>query len=117
MLIHGLLAVLLFQLIGELIVVTVGLPIPGPVLGMVLLLAALLFSKEVPAALRQVSDALLGNLALLFVPAGVGLILHFELLRSEWWIILIAIILSSIGASIVTALVFRWLLRRQEGKS
>jgi holin-like protein len=117
MLIHGLLAVLFFQLMGELIVISAGLPLPGPVIGMVLLLAALLYRKQVPTALRQVGDALLGNLALLFVPAGVGLILHFELLRSEWWIILIAIILSSIGASVVTALVFRWLLRRQERKS
>lgn len=113
MLIHGLLAVLLFQLIGELIVVSTALPIPGPVLGMVLLLGLLLGSNKVPQTLRSVSDGLLSNLALLFVPAGVGLVLHFELLRTEWWIILLALILSSIGAAVITALVFSVLLKRQ----
>lgn len=114
--VQGLLFVLLFQLIGELAVVSLGLPLPGPVLGMVLLLIVLLNRKQVPSSLRVVSDALLANLALLFVPAGVGLVLHFELLKSEWWIILLAIVISSIGAAFITALVFASLLRRQRSK-
>lgn len=116
MIIHGLLLVLLFQLIGELIVVSLVLPIPGPVLGMVLLLLLLLSSKSVPQSLRTTSDTLLSNLALLFVPAGVGLVLHFELLRAEWWIILLALIISSVGAAIATTLVFSLVLKRQRSK-
>lgn len=112
MLVQGLLLVLLFQLLGELAVVSMGLPLPGPVLGMVMLLLVLLQRAQVPAPLRNVADALLANLALLFVPAGVGLVLHFELLKSEWWIILLALIISSVGAAIITALVFAALLRR-----
>lgn len=116
MLVQGLLLVLLFQLLGELSVVSLGLPLPGPVLGMLLLLLVLLNRKQVPAPLRNVADALLANLALLFVPAGVGLVLHFELLKSEWWIILLALILSSVGAAVITALVFAGLLRRQRAR-
>lgn len=112
MLVQGLLLVLLFQLLGELAVVSMGLPLPGPVLGMLMLLLVLLQRAQVPAPLRNVADALLANLALLFVPAGVGLVLHFELLKSEWWIILLALIISSVGAAIITALVFAALLRR-----
>lgn len=117
MIIHGLLAVLLFQLIGELIVVWLSLPLPGPVLGMVLLLLVLLGAKRVPEPLRRVSDVLLSNLALLFVPAGVGLVLHFELLKSEWWIILLALFISSLGAAAITAFVFAALLKRQRRRT
>jgi len=117
MLIQGLLAVLLFQLLGELIVVTFLLPVPGPVLGMVMLLVALLSLRRVPVAVRSVSEGLLSNLALLFVPAGVGLVLHFDLLRDEWWIILIALILSSVGAAVITALIFAALLQRQRRRA
>ena len=116
MLVQGLLLVLLFQLLGELSVVSLGLPLPGPVFGMLLLLLVLLNRKQVPAPLRNVADALLANLALLFVPAGVGLVLHFELLKSEWWIILLALIISSVVAAIITALVFAGLLRRQRAR-
>lgn len=114
--VQGLLIVLLFQLLGELIVVSLGLPVPGPVLGMVMLLLLLLNRQQVPQSLRGVADALLSNLALLFVPAGVGLVLHFELLRTEWWIILLALVISSLGAAFITALIFSLLLKRERGK-
>ncbi len=110
----GLLIILGFQLIGELIVVGMGLPLPGPVLGMVLLVLAFVMFQQVPEGLRHVSDGLLSNLALLFVPAGVGLILHFELLATEWWIILLALIISSLVAAVVTAVVFQWVKDRGE---
>lgn len=113
MLVQGLLFVLLFQLFGELIVVSLGLSVPGPVLGMVMLLLLLLNRKQVPQPLRQVAEALLANLALLFVPAGVGLVLHFELLRTEWWIILLALVVSSLGAAVITATLFSLLIKRQ----
>lgn len=102
---------LAYQLAGELIVVALSLPIPGPVLGMVLLVVSLVLFGKVPEGLRQVSNGLLANLALLFVPAGVGLILHFELLKVEWWIILLALMLSSVIAAVLTALVFQRLNR------
>ena len=113
MLVQGLLFVLLFQLFGELIVVSLGLSVPGPVLGMVMLLLLFLNRKQVPQPLRQVAEALLANLALLFVPAGVGLVLHFELLRTEWWIILLALVVSSLGAAVITATLFSLLIKRQ----
>ncbi len=60
------------QLAGELIVAATGLPVPGPVCGMALLFAGLVIKGGLPAELARVGDALLGNLSLLFVPAGVG---------------------------------------------
>ena len=56
------------QLLGELVVTALGLPVPGPVLGMALLFAGLLTYGSVPADLASTADALLSNLSLLFVP-------------------------------------------------
>ena len=109
--IQGFLIILGCQLIGELIVVLLGLPLPGPVLGLVFLLIGLLLIGRIPDSVRKVSSGLLANLSLLFVPAGVGLVLHFDLLAEEWWIILLALIFSTLLAALVTALMFRWLMR------
>jgi holin-like protein len=113
--IHGFLIILGFQLIGELLVVLLGLPLPGPVLGLVFLLAGLLVLGRIPEPVRNVSSGLLSNLSLLFVPAGVGLVLHFDLLAEEWWIILLALLLSTLLAALVTALMFRWLMKAVKG--
>ncbi|WP_432472328.1 CidA/LrgA family protein [Amphritea sp. HPY] len=101
----GLLVLLLFQFVGELFVLTVGMPVPGPVVGMVLLLACLILKGDVPDYLRIPSEALLKHLALLFVPAGVGLMAHFQLLEADWLAILVALIVSTGVTIIVTGLI------------
>ncbi|MBU2965213.1 CidA/LrgA family protein [Amphritea sp. 2_MG-2023] len=101
----GFLMLLLFQLAGELIVVVLGMPVPGPVVGMVLLLMCLIAKGDVPESLRIPSEALLKHLALLFVPAGVGLMTHFSLLKADWLAILLALIVSTGLTIVVTALI------------
>ena len=101
----GFLVLLLFQFVGELVVTIAGMPVPGPVVGMVLLLVALVLNGSVPDYLRIPSEALLKHLALLFVPAGVGLMTHFGLLKQDWLAILIALIVSTALTIVVTALI------------
>lgn len=96
------------QLAGELLVTASGLPLPGPVVGMVLLFLFLvvrgrLVSPGVPAQLAAVGDGLLSHLSLLFVPAGVGVMAHFALLEADWIALSTAIIGSSVLTIIVTA--------------
>ena len=110
--IQGFLILLAFQLLGESLVVVLGLPLPGPVIGLVLLLVGLLGLGRIPNSLKITSDGLLSNLALLFIPAGVGLVLHFDLLASEGWIILLALVISTILATLVTTALFQWLMKR-----
>jgi len=74
----------LLQLIGEALVYLTGLPIPGPVVGMALLLIGLILKKGLPQGLDQTASGLLKYLALLFVPAGVGVVQHFDLITQEW---------------------------------
>lgn len=90
------LAVLLgCQLVGEALVRLAGLPVPGPVLGMILLFAALSIRGAVPADLARVANGLLAHLSLLFVPAGVGVILHLARIEAEWPAIIVALVVST----------------------
>lgn len=105
----GLLILLGCQLVGELIVAAAGAPVPGPVVGMLLLVTVLVLGGgRVPDALRKVSDGLLGHLALLFVPAGVGLMNHFGLLAREWMMLAVTLVASTA----ITMGVTGWLMSR-----
>jgi putative effector of murein hydrolase LrgA (UPF0299 family) len=91
------------QLAGELAVAAAGLPVPGPVCGMALLFAALLVFG-LPEELARLGEALLSNLSLLFVPAGVGVMLHARLMAQDWLPIAAALIISTLATVAVTAL-------------
>lgn len=95
--------ILVCQLVGEALVVWSGLPVPGPVVGMVILFTGLLIKGGLPDGLANVSDVLLTHLSLLFVPAGVGVMLHIGLLGDEWIAISTALVLSTLITIAVTA--------------
>jgi holin-like protein len=113
----GALTVLLvYQLIGEVIVLAAGLPVPGPVVGMALLFATLAVRGSAPAWLRESCQQLLTHLSLLFVPAGVGVMLHFKRLGAEWLPIVVALVASTVITIGVTALVMQGLRRLKGGR-
>lgn len=115
--------ILVFQLIGEFVVTTLDVPFPGPVVGMALLFLFLLLKGGVPEQLGRVSGALLSNLSFLFVPAGVGVMVHFKLLITDIWPLSVALILSTLLTVVVTALVMVAINKRiaknriEEGKT
>ncbi len=112
----GALAVLLaFQLVGEVAVQLSSVPVPGPVVGMVLLFIALRWRESLPDALRTIAETLLSHLSLLFIPAGVGIIQHGARLVDEWLALLAAMVLSTLITVAVTALVMQWVIRLQRG--
>jgi holin-like protein len=108
---QALATLLVFQAIGEVLSYTLALPIPGPVLGMALLVGYLLADKRAVARLRPTSLELLKHLSLLFVPAGVGVMLHGARIAHEWLPIMVALLVSTALAIVVTALVIRWAMR------
>lgn len=112
----GLIVILLCQLLGEVIVQLLAMPVPGPVIGMVLLVSFLAIRGEVDSGVKVVSDTLLRYLALLFVPAGVGLMVHFGLVSRDWLAIAVALLGSTILAIIATTLVMQ-ALRGRGGSS
>ena len=102
---------LVYQLIGEVLVQLLALPVPGPVVGMLLLFVTLLARGNAPESLRTTANGLLAHLSLLFVPAGVGVMLHFERLGAEWLPIVVALLASTVITIGVAALVMRALQR------
>lgn len=103
---------LVFQLLGEVLSRALALPIPGPVIGMALLFAALAWRGGPSTGLRDTAQGLLQHLSLLFVPAGTGIMLHYQRLSDEWLPLVVSLVLSTALTIGITALVLRLLIRR-----
>ncbi len=94
---------LIFQLAGEVLARGLGLPVPGPVLGMLLLFVALLVRGGPGDSLQGTSQTLLQHLSLLFVPAGTGIMVHLHRVADEWLPLLLALLVSTLATLVVTA--------------
>ncbi len=99
---------LVCQFLGEIITNAAGLPLPGPVLGLLLLLALLIATGGPRREMRTTAQGLLQYLPLLFVPAGVGVITQLDVLQQNWLPVAVAIVASTILGLLVTA----WLMQR-----
>lgn len=111
-LIIGMCILLGCQFLGEVISRALSLPVPGPVLGMLILLIGLLIRGSVPTSLRTMGEGLLKYLTLLFVPAGVGLIQHFGLIRQELGILIVTLLVSTSVTILVTSQILQRVARR-----
>jgi putative effector of murein hydrolase LrgA (UPF0299 family) len=100
--VSALATLLVCQLAGEIVTRALGLPIAGPVLGMLLLFAYLLVRGGPSPGLERTSLGLLDYLAMLFVPAGVGAVRYLDVLGQHWLAIAIAVVGSTFAAIAVT---------------
>lgn len=102
-----------YQVAGELISRLSGIPVPGPVIGMVLMLLSFFVRDDLINRVRPSAGVLLANLSLLFVPAGVGIMRHGQRFVDEGVGIMIALVASTVIAMVVTAYVIiamqKWL--------
>ncbi|MGD2081338.1 MAG: CidA/LrgA family protein [Chromatiales bacterium] len=108
---ESLAVLLLCQLAGELMVVVLGWPVPGPVVGMALLFLGLVIRGGVPQPLADTANGLLAQLSLLFVPAGVGVMTHLRLLGDQW----LPLTASLLVSTLLTIAVTGWLMQRLSG--
>jgi holin-like protein len=108
------------ELLGEFLRAVLHLPVPGAVVGMILLAAGLALrdSKKTPgeiapetSSLDRMAGTLLDHMGLLFVPAGVGIVAQASLLREEWKPIVIAVVGSTVLSLWVTGFVMHRLVR------
>jgi len=117
--IRGFLILLLCQLAGEVVSRGLALPVPGPVLGLALLVFLLWLrdwagmAETAGADVERVSNGLLGVLALLFVPAGVGVVQYGAVLKAHAVALAVALVVSTVVTMLATVGVFllvkRWL--------
>jgi len=113
--------ILVLQLIGEVLQKYFDLAIPGPVIGLMLMLLTLMMTNSkklnVLAPLRteiiNTSEKLLRYLSLLFVPIGVGVVMHLQLLEMQLLRLLVVIVLGTISTMIFTSLIFSRISSKQ----
>ncbi|MFE1603033.1 CidA/LrgA family protein [Methylobacterium sp. ID0610] len=112
---------LLCQLLGEIIARGGGLPVPGPVIGMALLLLVMMLRDRQPGGLpkplvdgtlESTGKGILANLSLLFVPAGVGVVGRLDVLASQGLAFAVTLVVSTAAALVATALTFTWMVRK-----
>ena len=114
--------ILFFQLIGEVIQKFFELSIPGPVIGLFLLLTILLFSKKshykIPIDFKtnliDTSENLLNCLPLLFIPVGVGVVMHLSLLEENLVSVMLVVIIGTLLTLALTASVMDKLLKEDK---
>ncbi len=121
--IAGFAILLVLQLAGEVTARGLGLPVPGPVLGMAFLVAGLAIWARMggsdpvaaEAPLGRVADGLLGSLAILFVPAGVGVVQYLDLIAAQGAAIVVTLVVSTVVTMLATVATFR-LIKRVMGR-
>jgi putative effector of murein hydrolase LrgA (UPF0299 family) len=109
--ISGLVQILLFQGLGELITHFLLPLIPGPVIGLILLVGFLALRRGVNASLDEVASTFSQHFGLLFVPAAVGVVMFWPHLKAHAAAIAVALVVSVVLTIAVTALVLKALSR------
>lgn len=113
----GIFIILLFFALGEALAWLTGGFIPGSVLGMILLFSALCMKIVKPEQVKPVARFLCDNMALFFVPAGVGIINALDILSRYWQAVLVSCAVSTVLVIIVVAGLQQWQENRKEAKT
>ena len=113
---RGLGWLLVLQSMGELLSRGLSLPLPGPVVGMMLLLIALRWAV-VREPVSACADYLLSHLSLLFVPVGVGVMTHLSIVSEYGGRMLLVLVVSTLVGLAVTALLLNYLWRRDDASN
>lgn len=115
--IPGLVQILLWQGLGELVSHFFLPIIPGPVLGLIFLLIFLIIKGQVNSSLALVSDAFSQHLGVLFIPAAVGVILFLPQLKAHAVAVISALLISVVLTIVVTAIVLRFIANKDTHES
>lgn len=112
--VNGLIALLAYLFAGDIISTFFDLPIPGGIIGMILMFITLLIRGKVDEPIDTASNGLIRHIGLLFVPAGVGITQYFDLLEREWPIMVFASISTMLLTLILSAFLFH-AIRQKKG--
>lgn len=113
-LLQGFALLLFLQWMSTEIIAFLGIPFPPPLLGMLILTALLCTGVIKENYIEDICTALIDKMALLFLPAGVSMILYLDVIKAELLPISLTVILSSVIILCSTALVLEMLLRKKE---
>lgn len=111
----GIFIIFFFYALGEAVAWWVDGFIPGSVIGMVLLFAALCLKWVKPGRIKPVARFLCDNMSLFFVPAGVGVVNALDVLSEYWEAVLVACAVSTVLVIVVVASVQQWFEKHRKG--
>lgn len=109
--IRALLIILGCLAVGEIVVLLLDIKLPGSIIGMGVLFAALQSGHVKLEWIKPLADALMANLTLFLVPPCVAIISYLDVLAADWFSILAATVLSTVCVLIVTGKVHEWIRR------
>ena len=110
----GLIALVAFQWMGELVVARAGIIIPGPLIGMLLLLVVLVYPSRLTSLVQPISTRLIQNLSLLFIPACVGAFFLSRSINLQLPMLLLTVIISTPLTMIAMTLLIRSIKGQQD---
>ncbi|WP_156299410.1 CidA/LrgA family protein [Streptobacillus canis] len=108
--------ILAFSYIGVSISKITNIPVPGSVIGLILFFMALQFKLIRLEKVEETSRFLTENLAVLFIPAGVAIMISFKYIKDSWMIILGICLITTIISLIFTGKLVQYLINKGEGK-
>jgi len=118
---NSIFTIFLFQLFGEFLQKFFELNIPGPVIGLILLLSALLIIKKNNKIIEEFkenlvfsAENLLNYLPFLFIPVGVGVVMHLSLLEENLVPVLLVIIIGTLLTLALTAFLMEKLIKKDD---
>lgn len=117
MLLRGLTWLISFQLIGTALNVLFLPMLPGPIIGLLLLLAFLVWQGEVPEPLNLAASSLLRYLPLLLVPPAVGVMVYAKAIAADFWAISVALVVSLFVAMAFNGWLMQKLANRRRGEA
>jgi|SRR5690625_843489 len=109
-------ALVALLLAGNSLSAWLNIPVPGALIGLVLLLLALLVVGRVPKPMGKLTNHLLAHLMLLFIPAVVAIITQVDRIATEWLAFVAACLGATVITTVVTAATLRYMLKRQQRK-
>lgn len=118
----GIFIIFFFQLIGEVVKQYFVLLIPGPVVGLILLLMTLICTQgltspaigTISKSIFQSADGILRYLSLLFIPIGVGVIMHLQYLENNILSVMAIILIGTVTSLGLTAVLFERLTKNND---
>lgn len=108
------LIILGIYLLGELLSSTLKLPIPGNILGMVILFILLCTKIIKVDNISNVTNFLLNHLSFFFIPAGVGLMTSLGIIRSTWWQLLVVCLSTTVIIIGVTGIIVQAMSKKSK---
>lgn len=117
MLLRGITWLVLFQLLGTALNVSVLPMLPGPIIGLVLLFVALLMRGQASESLQVAASSLLRYLPLLLVPPAVGVMAYTQAILDDFWAIVGVLVTSLVVSLVFTGWLMQTLIRRQQRKA